>query len=204
MLKKTTNVSPIIYDYLRKFQDDPSSRIFAPLAEAYRKSGLVDEAIKIAHEGLAVHPTFVGGRVALARALFDKKLYFEVIAELSPVVQEVPDNLVAQRVLAESCLMVGRFSEALGAYKMLLYFTPDDTETAKLVQEIEAQAYEKGTLTLRTDPVPTPDFSIQSAQNAIQSDPSQKRLKWIEGIEALQTMLQRVERYRLRHVAATE
>ena len=198
-LKRTTPVSPMIYDYLRKFQDDPSSRIFAPLAEAYRKSGLADEAIKIAREGLAVHPGFVGGRVALARALFDKKLYLEVITELSPVVQEVPDNLVAQRVLAESCLMMGRLSEALGAYKMLLYFTPDDTETAKLVQEIEAQAYEKGTLQLRTDPAPVEDFSIQKAQNAIQSDPSQQRQKWIQGIETLQTMLQRVERYRQRH-----
>ena len=105
--------SPIIYHYLKKYQDDPTSRVFAPLAEAYRKAGLVDEAIEIAREGLRIHPSFVGGRVALARALFEKKQYSQVIDELSQVVQDVPDNLVAQRLLGESCLMLGRVAEAL-------------------------------------------------------------------------------------------
>src|SRR3954468_18642982 len=94
--------NPIIYNYLKKFQEDPTSRVFAPLAEAYRKAGLVDEAIEIAREGLRIHPTFIGGRVALARCLFDKAAYSEVISELTPVVRDVPDNLVAQRLLAES------------------------------------------------------------------------------------------------------
>src|SRR4051812_37043809 len=94
--------SPLLYDYLKKYQEDPTSRIFAPLAEAYRKAGLLDDAIEIAQEGLRMHPNFVGGRVALARALFDKKLFDEVIEELGPLIQDVPDNLVAQRLLAES------------------------------------------------------------------------------------------------------
>src|ERR1700753_1887856 len=93
--------SPVIYEYLRKYQEDPTSRVFAPLAEAYRKSGLLDEAVEIAREGLRVHPNFIGGRVALARALFDKKRFDEVVTELTPIVRDAPDNLVAQRVFAE-------------------------------------------------------------------------------------------------------
>src|SRR6185437_7675251 len=146
------DLHPLIYTYLRKYQEDPGSRVFAPLAEAYRKAGLIDDAIEIAREGLRIHPTFVGGRVALARALFDKRHYNEVVQELTQVVQDVPDNLVAQRLLAESFLMLGRIAEALDAYKMLLYFTPQDPDTAKIVRELEAQAYEKVTLVLRTDP----------------------------------------------------
>ncbi len=88
---------PIIYGYLKKYQEDPSSRVFAPLAEAYRKAGLIDEAIEISREGLKIHPHFVGGRVALSRALFDKKLFDEVINELGSIIQDVPDNLVAQQ-----------------------------------------------------------------------------------------------------------
>lgn len=171
---------PLIYGYLKKYQEDPSSRIFAPLAEAYRKAGMVDQAIEIAREGLRVHPDFTGGRVALARALFDKREYHEVAAELSKVVQNAPDNLVAQRLLAESCLMLGRVAEALDAYKMLLYFSPQDTEVAKMVRELEVAAYEKGTLVLRTDP----------------SDPQQKRRSWVRKIELLQDLLQRIERYK--------
>ena len=66
MAAKFKKYPPIIYEYLKKYQEDPSSRVFAPLAESYRKAGLADEAIEIAREGLRVHPNFVGGRVALA------------------------------------------------------------------------------------------------------------------------------------------
>ncbi len=188
----------MIHSYLKKYQDDPSSRVFAPLAEAYRKAGLVDEAIEIAREGLRVHPRFTGGRVALARALFDKDLFEEVAQELGPVVQDAPDNLVAQRLLGESCLMLGRVAEALGAYKMLLFFSPHDPETAQIVHELESQAYEGGTLVLRSDtkPEPLPEFSEQKAQAAIDSDPGLRRRSWVRKVEMLQQMLQSVERYR--------
>lgn len=190
---------PILYNYLKKYQEDPNSRVFAPLAEAYRKAGLVDEAIEIAREGLRVHPGFVGGRVALARAFFDKKQYDDVIEELKGIVQDVPDNLVAQRLTAESCLMLGRVAEALAAYKMLLYFAPQDNETAQLVRELEEQAYRKGALVLRTDPEPLPEYDVKPVQGAIDGDPAAQKMRWIHRIELLQGMLQRVERYRSGH-----
>jgi tetratricopeptide (TPR) repeat protein len=201
-MARNSTQNPQIYDYLRKYQEDPTSRVFAPLAEAYRKSGLVDEAIEIAREGLAIHPAFVGGRVALARALYDKKNYQEVIDELAPVVRDVPDNLVAQRIIAESYLMLGHVADALSSYKMLLYFAPSDPETAKLVSELEAQAYEKGTLVLRSDP-PQPDpiqeFDIKPASQAIDQSVENVRERWITKIESLQAMLLKVERYRVRN-----
>lgn len=196
---KPGNYNPVIYEYLRRYQEDPSSRIFAPLAEAYRKAGLIDEAIEIAREGLQVHPSFVGGRVALARALFDKKQYSQVVEELKPVCRDVPDNLVAQRLLAESHLMLGRVAEALDNYKMLLYFTPGDPEAARIVQELEVQAYEKGVLVLRTD-LPKPhlveEFNVKNASEAISSDPELKKQAWMRKIEILQSLLLRVDRYR--------
>jgi len=219
MAKLTGSYSPILYDYLKKYQEDPTSRVFAPLAEAYRKAGLVDEAIEIAREGLRVHPSFIGGRVALARALFDKQLYSEVLDELQPIIQDAPDNLVAQRLIGESCLMLGRIAEALGAYKMLLYYVPQDPETAKIVAELEAQAYEKGALVLRTDPPkpepePAPLFQISSARGAIQGDPDlvrqrnsaeelRRREVWMAKIQKLQGLLQNVERYRARVASRT-
>lgn len=189
------NFSPMIYDYLKKFQEDPTSRVFAPLAEAYRKAGLIDEAIEIAREGLRVHPNFVGGRVALARALFEKRKYDEVVEELSIVVREVPDNLVAQRLLAESCLMLGRVTEALSAYKMLLYFNPGDPETSRVVAELETQAYEDGMLVLRKDPAPQ-KMLIKSARDAISGDDRILKQRKIAQIEKLQDILIKIERYR--------
>jgi len=191
--------SPIIFDYLKKYQEDPTSRVFAPLAEAYRKSGLIDEAVEIAREGLRVHPNFIGGRVALARALFDKGAYEEVVLELTPVIREVPDNLVAQKLIAESCLMLGQTTEALGAYKMLLYFSPQDPEVAKMVSELESQAYSQGALVLRTDPAPQKgNFQLAPTRGALDQDPQVNKVRAIRQIEFLQSVLQRVERYRAR------
>lgn len=135
---------PLLVKYLKMFQDDPSSRIFAPLSECYRKIGLVDEAIEICKEGLAVHPDFLGGRIALARAYADKKMYVQVREILGPLIDRIPDNLVAQRLLAESCLVLGYVKEALTAYKMLLYFNPGDRDSAALIQELETRVYEGG------------------------------------------------------------
>jgi tetratricopeptide (TPR) repeat protein len=216
--------SPMIYDYLRRWQEDPTSRVFAPLAEAYRKAGMVDEAIEIAQDGVRVHPNYLGGRVALARALFDRKRYHEVIEQLEMSMQNAPDNLAGQRLLGESFLMTGRVAEALASYKLLLYFSPMDVEAARLVKELEAQAYEQGVLVLRTD-LARPEsigprlvvggarqgpirgagapgegmdsFSERPLQVAISSDPALKRQEWVGRVEFLQGLLLRVERYKL-------
>ncbi len=193
--------TPQIYHYLKSYQEDPSSRVFAPLAEAYRKAGLLDEAIDICRDGLRVHPHFIGGRVALARAFFDKRFYDDVVKELEPVVMDAPDNLVAQRLLADSYLILGRIAQALTAYKVLLYFSPKDVELAQLVVEIETKAYEDGALVLQNDPIQLKSYSVKGALSAISDDPMVKKQEWMKKIEGLQTMLLRVQRFKLAHRA---
>ena len=198
MEKRSGSFSPLIFDYLKKYQEDPRSRVFAPLAEAYRKAGMLNEAVEIAKEGLRVHPQFIGGRVALARALFDQKNYDDVLDELSNVVREVPDNIVAQRLFAESALILGRITEALGAYKMLMYFNPADHEAERMVRELEVQSYEKGSMVLRSDPAPQKGlYAIKTAKDAIEGDDEIIRTKKFRQIEFLQNALPLLERYRL-------
>jgi predicted Zn-dependent protease len=197
MRKTPLQGTPQIYHYLKRYQDDPKSRVFAPLAEAYRKAGLLDEAIEICRDGLRMHPHFIGGRVAMARALFDKGEYSEVVKELEPVVLDAPDNLVAQKLLAESYLILGKVAQSLAAYKVLLFFMPQDDEVAKMVQEIEQKAYEDGALVLQKDPVQLKSFSVKGAQDAISSDPSIRKKEWMKKVELLQGMLLRVQRFRL-------
>ncbi|MBI3541979.1 MAG: hypothetical protein HY075_01710 [Deltaproteobacteria bacterium] len=146
MATGTSKYPPLLLKYLKMFQDDPKSRIFAPLAESYRKIGLTEQAIEICLEGLAIHPDFIGGKVALARAYHDKKMNVQVRDLLMPVIDQIPDNLMAQKLLADSCLVLGYVQEALASYKMILYFNPADQEAAGVVQELETKAYEAGGL----------------------------------------------------------
>ena len=197
MRKEMAKGNPQIYHYLKKYQEEPHSRVFAPLAEAYRKAGLLDEAIDICRDGLRIHPNFTGGRVALARAFFDKRFYDDVVKELEPVVVDAPDNLVAQRLLADSYLIQGRVAQALNAYKVLLYFTPQDNDLAKMVKEIEMKAYEDGALVLQHEPVQLKSYSVKGALNAISEDPTVKKREWMKKIETLQGMLLKVQRFKL-------
>jgi tetratricopeptide (TPR) repeat protein len=139
---QSSRYPPLLLKYLKMFQDDPTSKIFAPLAESYRKIGLVDEAIEICLEGLSANPDFVGGKVALARAYSDKEQYAKVRELLSVFIDKIPDNLIAQRLLADSNLALGYLKEALQGYKMLLYYNPNDNEVAGIVQELETKSYE--------------------------------------------------------------
>ena len=84
-----------------KLEKDPQSRIFAQLADAYRKEGLLDEAIRICRDGLAAHPTYVSGRVVLGRALLEQGALEEAEAEFRRVLELAPDNLLALRTLGE-------------------------------------------------------------------------------------------------------
>lgn len=213
MSTKKPQGTPLLYSYLKKYQENPTSRVFAPLAEAYRKAGLLDDALEIAREGVRMHPSFIGGRVALARALFDKKQYQEVIQALEKHIHDAPDNLIAQRLLGDSNLLLGRVAEALGNYKLLLYYSPQDTEVGNLVRELEMKSYESGTLLLTEEGTvhfqgnqePEPEYFIKHASEAIEGDSEtkvherkEKREQSIRKVEKLQSLLLRIEHERLK------
>lgn len=49
---------PEIETLSQKLETDPKSKVFAQLADAYRKSNMIDEAIEIAKKGLEIHPNY--------------------------------------------------------------------------------------------------------------------------------------------------
>lgn len=129
---------PYFREYLRRFQEDPTSRVFAPLAEAYRRLGRFDEAISICLEGLEHHPDFHGGRVVLAKCFLGKNMLTQARTELERVVHAVPENLLGQRLLGDAYLGLGNKSAALHCYKMALLLAPADVALAEKVHEMES------------------------------------------------------------------
>lgn len=160
---------PYFREYLRRFREDPTSRVFAPLAEAYRRLGRVDEAIEICREGLEHHPDFHGGRVALAKCFIDKRRYDDAKIELEKVVQSVPENLLAQRLLGDTYAVLRNASGALHCYKMALLLSPNDVTLAEKVHSLERSA---GEAPPESDSLPedvdTPEveFSAQAVDEA--------------------------------------
>ncbi|MGD8871867.1 MAG: hypothetical protein PVJ80_09880 [Gemmatimonadota bacterium] len=56
---------------------DPEGRVFAPLADAYRRAGEVQQAVRLLNEGLARHPQFVPGHVVAAQLYVEQGMVEE-------------------------------------------------------------------------------------------------------------------------------
>jgi len=99
--KDDAPIPPEINKYLAILSKDPGSMVFAPLAEAYRKAGMLDEAIATAQDGMKLRPDYVSGMVALGRAYFEKGLLAEARENLEKVLVIAPDNIIAAGILEE-------------------------------------------------------------------------------------------------------
>ena len=62
---------------------DPSESSFVRLAEAYRREGLLEDAIRICREGLTRFPTTLRGRIFLGQILLEQGETPEATAELT-------------------------------------------------------------------------------------------------------------------------
>jgi len=81
---------------------DPAAPAFPALAEANRRAGRLEEAERVAREGLRRRPELVAGRVALALVLLDLGRVDEARAELERVLEDVPDHPLALASLARA------------------------------------------------------------------------------------------------------
>ncbi len=84
---------------IKIYKKNPHSKIFAPLAELYRKNGLVDEALSLCEKGLAFHPDYIGGKVAYGRALVDAGEFERAQTVLEEVIVAAPENYLSLLLL---------------------------------------------------------------------------------------------------------
>jgi len=123
--------------YQIEYQKNPKSRVFAPLAEAYRQMGLLEEAYQICTAGVELHPDFPGGLVAMARILIDKGDREGALMQLKKCTKLAPDNLLAHTLMGDLYLEMRNPKEALKAFKMVLFLNPSDEKAQKIVRKWE-------------------------------------------------------------------
>jgi tetratricopeptide (TPR) repeat protein len=129
--------SPRILELRRRVQADPASIAFAQLAEECRRAGDNDEAVGICRAGLAYHHDYLSARVTLGRALTELGRLDEAQAELTIVLNTAPDNLAANRAMAEIFQQRGQLPQALTYYKKALQLAQYDPDLEHAVERIE-------------------------------------------------------------------
>lgn len=131
------NQSALLAKYYGLYKKNPRSRVFAPLAESFRKLGMLDDAFKILKDGIRNHPNYPLGFIVLAHCYYDQQKFELAYNALRPIAGQNADNISMQKIFAQCCVHLGYFEEALDTYKYLLFMNPRDKSFAAQVKKLE-------------------------------------------------------------------
>lgn len=132
----------------KKIEKDPLSKFFVPLAEEYKKKGMVDEAINVLLNALKNRPDYTSARVALGKIYLHKGMLSEAQDEFEKVIKLIPNNLLAHRRLADIYYKQEKIDRALAEYQNILNLTPNDEEAKAMILELKPPEE-------RVEPMPT-------------------------------------------------
>lgn len=122
-----------IEEYSKKLNSNPESLVFVPLAEAYRKSGMLDEAIETCLKGLQIHPSYMSARMVLGRAYMEKKMYEEAATEFKKVASADVNNIMAHSLLGQNYLLQAKYADAIKEFQKVLALNPDDGNAQQML-----------------------------------------------------------------------
>ena len=91
----------IFLRYYRQWQDDPSSIVFASIADFFLRYDMIDEAFKVCRMGVKRHPKLVSGRIVMAKIHLRRGNWEEAEDELRNVLSVVPSNRQALSLMDE-------------------------------------------------------------------------------------------------------
>ncbi len=131
------NQSALLAKYFSMYKKNPRSKVFAPLAESFRKLGMIDDAFKILKEGIRYHPNYPLGYIVLAHCYFDQGKFELTYNTLRPIISQNADNISLQKIFALTCMNLSHFDEALDTYKYLLFMNPRDKFFIEQVKKLE-------------------------------------------------------------------
>ena len=113
--------------------ENPSSQIFAALAEAYRKKGELDQAFRVCQNGLKVHPNYGSAHLVMAKINLDKGLYDWAETEVKKAMELDGVTRATELLLSEVHIYKGEFNQACRMLEQLLQADPNNEQIKKLL-----------------------------------------------------------------------
>lgn len=123
-----------------KLAADPHSLAFAQLADAYRKQGRLEEAIRCCQDGLSHAANYASAHMVLGRAQQAKGDLLAAREAFQWVLQLDPESVQALKFLGQIAEARNEAPDALASYKMALVLHPFDKEIRATVARLEGQA----------------------------------------------------------------
>jgi len=125
--------------YLQKLRRDEHQKIYAPLADCYRRTGLLTDAEDTANNGLEVFPSYLLCREVLGKVFFKRGKLNQAKEQLEKVAKIIKDSPELSRVLGKLYLQLDAKEEAARHLEFVLAKDPFDFEVHNLLIEIKRQ-----------------------------------------------------------------
>ena len=125
--------SALIDDLLKQFAENPR-RVFARLANEYRKAGELDAAIQICRSFVPQQPTYISGYIVLGQALYESGKLDEARSTFETALGLDPENLIALRQLGDIAHARGDLAGARSWYQRLLEVDPQNAPAIAFYQ----------------------------------------------------------------------
>lgn len=172
-----------------RFNKDPTSRIFVQLADAYRKNKMIEEAIDVLKQGLEHHPNYPLAHLIRGKCSFDSRNYNQAKESFEKTISLDPQNVVAYRMLAQTCAFLKDNEGLISAYKGILALDPfDTTAKAKLADLVSEKKQEPMyTVSMAQEYEQRGDMkkALEIYENLLYTDPSdlllQQKVKALKG-----------------------
>lgn len=124
---------------IERFEKAPDSRLFAPLADAYRKNGDVDRAIDLCEKGLERYPDYASAHVILGKCFYDKGATERARAEFLRVLELDPENMVALKFMGDILLAEDNREGAVEYFRRILSIDPTNDAVARALKEVQEE-----------------------------------------------------------------
>src|SRR5919206_2873604 len=149
--------SALIEDLEKQYGENPR-RVFARLANEYRKAGNLERAIDICRAHVPLQPTYISGYIVLGQALFENGQLDEARATFETALGLDPENLIGLRQLGDIARASGDVERARAWYNRLLEIDPQNEEIVAQLSALEAPAEPTPSVAAAQEPVSWSDI----------------------------------------------
>jgi tetratricopeptide (TPR) repeat protein len=145
---------------------DPQSLVFLRLAEALRRKGQLDAALRVALNGLERHPHLADAHDLYARVLTDKHDYERAFDEWDMALRIAPNHTGALKGLAFLYFKVGDLAQAEAHLELAQRIEPDDPSINQAVAMVRGGAAPPAPGAASPPPAPAPPVHTEVAPAA--------------------------------------
>jgi tetratricopeptide (TPR) repeat protein len=142
---------PATASAIRRLEDrlarEPTSLAFAALADLYRKTGRLADAIATCRAGLDRYPHYTMARLVLARALVAHGALEEALAEVRTILELSPKDLQSHRLAADIHRRLGRIDDSVKHLETVVALDPGDRDSRTVLALLRADTPAPGTAT---------------------------------------------------------